>query len=165
MTSETRVPARQRLRPPCELLRCVEVRLVATSPLPWPDKRAAASCSQRALGGPRLPRCIPTDGMLGWCGQSSTAQAVVLLIAVVDLARDQSRRNNRLRAVTESPRVAQRAVGETPSCDPKSECRQRQKSYSLEPCLQQWRSSGTMRSHPVLGWSMGVTQGICGMVD
>ena len=68
-------------------------------------------------------------------------------------------------AVTQSPRAAQRAVSSRPSCDPKSECRQRQKSYFLEPCLQQWRSSGTMRSHPVLGWSMGVTQGICGMVD
>ena len=49
---------------------------VATSPYyPWHEKRAAASRSQRALGGPRLPRCIPTDGMLGWCGQSSTAES------------------------------------------------------------------------------------------
>ena len=57
-----------------------------------------------------MPRCIPTDGMLGWCGQSSTAQAVVLLIAVGDLARDQGRWKHRLGG-NKSPREAGSAKG------------------------------------------------------
>ena len=166
LTSEARVPARQRLRPPCEVLRysCCLLSLLIYSPPMARQARSRVSLAACTWG--RV--CLGASQRMACSAAVAKAQRhnfLVLPIVVVDLARDQGRWNTAW-AVTESPRVAQRAVSERPSCDPKSECRQRQKSYSLERFFAALMALfAALHSHPVLGWSMGVTQGICCMVD